>query len=91
MKAVEFAPTPAFSSYLVAFAVGPFAVVDGGHAGKNRIPVRFIVPKGHESRTAYAVQTTVETIERLESYFGTPYPFPKSDSISRHAQWQAER
>src|SRR5205807_2283244 len=33
MKRVVFAPTKALPSYLVAFAVGPFEVVDGGHAG----------------------------------------------------------
>jgi alanyl aminopeptidase len=82
MKAVEFAPTPAISSYLVAFGAGPFGIVDAGSAGVNRVPIRILVPKGHESRAAYAAQNTAPIIEALEAYFGTPYPFPKLDNLS---------
>ena len=45
MKTVRFAETKPLPSYLVAFAVGPFDIVD---AGKTRAgaPIRIVVPRG---------------------------------------------
>lgn len=40
MKRVEFAPTQPLPSEVIAFAVGPFDVVDSGVAGQKHIPVR---------------------------------------------------
>jgi aminopeptidase N len=34
----------------VAFAVGPFEYVNAGVAGKNRVPVRIVTPKGDPAR-----------------------------------------
>ncbi len=82
MKAVEFATTPPISSYLVAFAVGPFSVVDAGSWGRARTPVRIIVPRGHEAKAAYAAQTMGPILVALEDYFDIPYPFGKLDSLA---------
>ena len=46
MKRVVFAPTPPLASEVVAFAVGPFDIVDAGRAGRKQIPVRIITPHG---------------------------------------------
>ena len=46
LRRFHFAPTLPLPSEVVAFAVGPFDVVDGGVAGRNRIPVRVITPRG---------------------------------------------
>ncbi|MEK7738389.1 MAG: M1 family aminopeptidase [Pseudomonadota bacterium] len=78
---MEFATTPPLSSYLVAFGVGPFDVVDGGSAGKNRVPLRYITPKGRGAEAAYAAQVTPDLLVLLEEYFGRPYPFAKLDSM----------
>ncbi len=48
MKAVRFKPSPPLPSYLVAFAVGRFDVVDAGRVGPT--PLRVIVPKGKQAR-----------------------------------------
>ena len=82
MKRVRFAPTPPLPSYLVAFAVGPFDVVDGGRAGKKGVPLRYLVPKGRAGDAAYAKETTPKLLELLEDYFGQPYPFEKLDAVA---------
>lgn len=81
-KKVTFAPTKPLPSYLVAFAVGPFDVVDAGKAGQNKTPVRIIVPKGRTAEAEYAVKTTVPIVEHLEKYFGIAYPYEKVDHIA---------
>ena len=69
-------------SYLVAFAVGPFDVVDGGVAGKKSTPLRYLTPKGRGEEARYARESTPRLLEMLEDYFGTPYPYEKLDSIA---------
>jgi cytosol alanyl aminopeptidase len=81
-KTVSFAPSKPLPSYLVAFAVGPFEIVDAGKAGEKQVPVRIIVPKGKSSEAAYAAKTTAEVVNRLEKYFGIPYPYEKVDHIA---------
>ncbi len=46
MKTVVFGRTRPLPSYLVAFAVGPYEAADAGRWGRNKLPVRIIVPKG---------------------------------------------
>lgn len=82
MKRVVFAPTKPLPSYLVAFAVGPFDIVDAGRTGKNHIPVRIITPKGKAYQAKYAAEVTAGIIQRLENYFGIPFPFDKSDQVT---------
>ena len=82
MKKVVFAPTKPLPSYLVAFAVGPFDVVDAGKVGANGAKVRIITPKGKMNQAKYAAEVTATIIERLQSYFGIPYPYEKADSIA---------
>ena len=82
MKRVRFAPTPPLPSYLIAFAVGSFDVVDGGRAGKKGTPLRYIVPKGHAAEVAYAKTATPKLLDALEDYFGQPYPYDKLDAVA---------
>jgi alanyl aminopeptidase len=82
MKKVVFAATPPLSSYLVAFAVGPFDFVDAGKAGKNHIPVRIVTPKGKAYQAKYAAAVTATIVDRLEDYFGIPFPFDKCDNVA---------
>jgi alanyl aminopeptidase len=78
----RFAETRPLPSYLVALAVGPFEVVDGGVAGKKRTALRYLTPKGRGAEARYAKEVTPRLLELLEDYFGTPYPFEKLDSIT---------
>ncbi len=81
-KTVRFQPTPPLPSYLVAFAVGPFEVVDAGTAGRNHVPVRMLVPYGRAAEATWAARVTPPLVERLEAWFGTPYPFAKLDVLA---------
>jgi aminopeptidase N len=81
-----FAPTKPLPTYLVAFAVGPFASVSGV-APPNAIrttplPLRIVATKNQAGKLAYALAETPRIIELLEQYFGTPFPFPKLDQIA---------
>jgi alanyl aminopeptidase len=82
MKVVTFAPTKPLPTYLIALAVGPFEIVDGGKAGKNQTPLRVITPKGRADEAAYATKVTPQIVENLEKYFGSPYPYEKLDQIA---------
>jgi alanyl aminopeptidase len=77
----RFTETRPLPSYLVAFAVGPFDVVDGGVAGAKRTRLRYLTPRGRGDEARYARQATPRLLEGLEAYFGTPYPFEKLDSV----------
>ncbi len=76
-----FAPTKPLPSYLVAFGVGPFDVVNAGVAGRNRTPIRMIVPRGHAAEARWAAESTGPILEVLENYFGIPYPYEKLDHL----------
>lgn len=82
MKKVVFAPSKPLPSYLVAFAVGPFDVVDAGRIGGKGAPVRILTPKGKANQAKYAADVTATIIERLQSYFGIAYPYEKADAIA---------
>jgi cytosol alanyl aminopeptidase len=82
MKRVEFKETQPLASEVVAFAVGPFDVVDAGVAGEKRIPVRIITPKGRASEAGPAKAATAELLPREEAYTGIAYPWDKLDHIA---------
>ncbi len=82
MKLVKFAETKPLPSYLVAFAVGPFELVDAGTAGEKKTRIRVITPKSKKAWARYAAATTGPVLDRLEKYFGSPYPYEKLDVIS---------
>lgn len=76
-----FATTKPLPSYLLALAVGPFDVVDGGRAGRNGTPLRYLAPKGRGAEMRYARESTPRLLELMEEYFDSPYPFEKLDSV----------
>jgi alanyl aminopeptidase len=82
VKTYVFRETKPLPSYLVALAVGPFEFVDAGFAGKNRVPVRIVTPKGRAGEAKYAAEVTATILTRLEQYFGIPYPYEKADQVS---------
>ena len=82
MKRVSFARTRPLPSYLIAFGVGPFEVVDAGTAGRKATPVRIITPKGQGAMARYAAQVTPRLLELSEDYAGSPHPYEKLDSLA---------
>lgn len=81
-KLLTFEKTKPLPSYLVAFAVGPFDIVDIGTAGKNKTHLRVIVPKGDAAKTAYVKKSIPALLSLLENYYGSGYPYPKLDTIA---------
>ncbi|WP_224244992.1 M1 family metallopeptidase [Hyalangium gracile] len=79
LKTVTFAESKPLPSYLVAFVVGPFDVVDGGTFGRARTPLRFVLPQGHREELGYALKATPRLVTALEDYFDMEYPFGKLD------------
>jgi alanyl aminopeptidase len=80
-KLVRFAITKPLPTYLVAFAVGPFEVVDIGKSASGRTPMRIIVPAGKTGATRSAAEQIPALLDLLEQYFGIPFPFEKLDSL----------
>jgi len=80
-KRVEFAPTKPLPSYLVAFGVGPFELVDAGKT-KRGTPVRIIALAHRAADAAYAAKTSTKLVDYLEDYFGSPYPYDKLDMLA---------
>lgn len=81
MKLVHFATSRPLPSYLVAYAVGPFEIVDLGKVGRKNTPMRIIVPQGKKDETKFTAESLPQLVKLLENFFGTPYPYPKLDSI----------
>ena len=81
MKKVVFARTKPLPSYLIALGVGPFDIVPAGTAGRNKVPIRMIVPKGRGAEARWAAESTGPILDLLESYFDTPYPYEKLDHL----------
>jgi alanyl aminopeptidase len=82
VKTLVFKETKPLPSYLVAFAVGPFEYVDAGTVGKAKVPIRIVVPKGKSGEAKYAAEVTAPILNRLEAYFGIPFPYEKSDQVA---------
>jgi aminopeptidase N len=76
---VVFAESKPMPSYLVAFVVGPFEVVDAGTAGRHGTPLRFIIPQGRAAELVYAREATARLVGLLEDFFGSELPYRKLD------------
>ncbi len=79
---VTFAPTKPLPSYLVAFGVGPFDVVDAG-TDAHGTPLRVLAPHGEARRAAYAASVMPKVVDVLAAWTGIPFPYPKLDLLMR--------
>ena len=82
-----FDTTRPLPTYLLAFVVGPYDLVDYGAIPPNSIrahelPLRGLVARGLGHRMEYALENTSGLLTILEEYFGTPYPYRKLDLIA---------
>jgi alanyl aminopeptidase len=85
MKMTRFVETKPLPSEVVAFAVGPFDVFEGGLAGQTAghgTPIRVITTRGLAGQAKAAAQATVDVLPRLEAYTAMPYPFGKLDHVA---------
>ncbi|MBX7192085.1 MAG: M1 family metallopeptidase [Sandaracinaceae bacterium] len=83
---VRFATTEALPTYLVAFAVGPFDVVEAtippNDVRTTPLQLRGIAPRGRGPEMAFAMEHTPRIVEALERWFAIPYPFDKLDIVA---------
>jgi alanyl aminopeptidase len=82
-----FDTTRPMPTYLLAFAVGPYDLVDYGTIPANSIrdrelPLRAVAARGLGDRLDYALENTDGILTVLEQYFGMPYPYRKLDLIA---------
>jgi alanyl aminopeptidase len=87
LREVIFARTEKLPTYLVAFAVGPLAVVDAGAlppnaTRKDPVPLRGVAPRGRGADLRFALAETPALVDSLETYFGIGYPYDKLDLIA---------
>ena len=80
---VAFEPTPPLPTYLLAFAVGPLDVADGGKLdGASGVPLRGLATKGRGPEFRYALANAGNLVALLQDYFDRPYPFEKLDLVA---------
>lgn len=87
LKRIRYATTKPLPTYLIAFAVGPFDVVEWQNLPPNNIrkhslPLRGIATKGKGAKFKYALKHSNEIVAALEDYFQIPYPYAKLDIIA---------
>lgn len=86
-KTLIFATTKPLPTYLIAFAVGPFDVVEwvpmpSTSLRAQDLPLRGITTRGKAQEIHYALKNTADIVTALEKYFDTPYPYAKLDIIA---------
>ncbi len=77
---IEFAETQPISTYLFAFAAGPFQKVHEA-AGLPGLYVRKSKLQKAEAEAEAVQQITADGIKYLSGYFAQPFPFPKYDMV----------
>ncbi|GAA4358253.1 M1 family metallopeptidase [Kangiella marina] len=86
-KTIVFAQSKPLPTYLIAFAVGDFDVVEWQDIPSSEvrdfsIPLRGIATKGKGHRLTYALKNTKDILNGLEQYFQIPYPYKKLDIVA---------
>jgi len=81
-RTVELAEITRMPSYLLSIAVGPFAVVEVGKLGRNKVPTRVVVPAGNAGKVGVVPLKLPSVIEALESYLDRPLPLAKLDLVA---------
>ncbi len=86
-KTLTFAPTLPLPTYLVAFAVGPWSMLDAPAITPDAfrsqpLPLRGIAAAGEAPRMKHVLGETPSIIHALENYYGFGYPFGKLDLLA---------
>ena len=80
-----FTPTPPLATYLVAFAAGPFDLVDVPASpdtpAADDVPLRIVTTRGRGHLAGFAADCTPGILGALTRWFGQPYPYDKLDLV----------
>lgn len=79
LKKVVFDVSPKMSTYLLAWAVGEFDVVQGRTKGGVQLAV--FTPPGRGAEGEFALDVGIRSLDFFDDFFGTPYPLPKMDML----------
>ncbi|MGN6517450.1 MAG: M1 family metallopeptidase [Rhizomicrobium sp.] len=87
MRKWVFEQTKPLPTYLIALAIGPLDIVDGGDIPANQyrdhpLHLRGVTAKGMGAKLKYALSLTPSVIEHLEAYYGIGYPYQKLDVLA---------
>ncbi|CAH7667912.1 hypothetical protein BY996DRAFT_4583678 [Phakopsora pachyrhizi] len=80
----EFEPTPKVSTYLVAWANGPFSLKESHYISpltQKKIPLRVFATAEHAHQTQLLLDTTARILPVYEKIFDIPYPLSKLDTL----------
>ena len=77
---VDFAPTIAMSTYLVAFVVGALEATEP--VDVDGVPVRVVHVPGKARLARFALEVAADGLRYFTDYFGLPYPDRKIDLIA---------
>jgi alanyl aminopeptidase len=79
----HFAETAPIATYLVAFAVGTFDVVEANPQPGDLevVPLRVVTTRGRGHLAQYALERTPRILDALSRWFGLPYPYEKLDLV----------
>ena len=85
-KTIVYATTKPLPTYLVAFAVGPWDVVDAppipaNDVRRNPVPLRGIGPRGTGAQLKWILGQAPAIVKYYEDYTQQPYPFDKLDLL----------
>lgn len=79
-RVFKFSKTPRMSSYLLAFAIGPFVYISTLDS-KNR-EIRVYTRAEKKSEAEFSLKIAAKSLEYYENYFNIPYPLTKMDMIA---------
>jgi puromycin-sensitive aminopeptidase len=77
---IRFADTMPMSTYLAAWVVGPLEATDPTDA--DGVPIRVVHVPGKGNLTAFAIETSVHSLNWFSEYYGIPYPEQKLDNVA---------
>jgi len=78
----RFVETKPLPTYLVAFAVGEFDIIEAPVDAIPETPLRLITTKGKGKLGGYALERTPIIHKVLSEYFDQPHPFDKLDLVA---------
>lgn len=77
-----FEVTKPIPTYLVAFAVGDFDVVEAPEDAIPDVPFRVLATKGKGHLAQYMLEQTPPILKQMTDYFEQPYPYQKLDVVA---------
>ncbi len=82
MDVFTFAETKPLPTYLVAFAVGEFDIVEAPADAIPGVPFRIIATKGNGKLANYMLEQTPKILKVLTDYFAQDFPYQKLDAVA---------